>query len=91
MCQDTGYSSGLVYLAMLDCPIGHIPGRLPEIQLRRVSPSSEQYIRVNLSQLFIFGSYDWMDRVELEGFDSGMSQKQLVEVCSGELVFPQQI
>ncbi|KAE9370039.1 HET-domain-containing protein [Stipitochalara longipes BDJ] len=86
MCQDMGYPSGLVYLAMLNCPIGHIPGRLPAIHLKRLSSSSEQYIRVDMSQLFIFSSYDSTGQTDLEGFDPRKPQRQLVEVHSRALV-----
>jgi hypothetical protein len=87
MCQDMGYQSGLVYLAMLNCPIGHIPGRLPAIHLKRLSPSSEQYIRVDMSQLFMFSSYDSKGRIELEGFDPRQPQRQLVEIHSSMPIF----
>jgi hypothetical protein len=87
MCQDMGYPSGLVYLAMLNCPIGHVPGRLPAIHLRRLSPSSEQYARVDMSQLFMFSSYDSAGRIELEGFDPRKPQRQLVEIRSSRSVF----
>lgn len=91
MCQDMGYRSGLVYLAMLNCPIGHVPGRLPAIHLKRLSPTSEQYIRVDTSQLFAFGSYDSMGQSELEGFDPRKPQGQLVEINSSELKYCHQV
>lgn len=87
MCQDMGYPSGLVYLAMLNCPVGHVPGRLPAIHLKRLSPSSEQYTRVDMSQLFMFSSYDSAGRIELEGFDPRKPQRQLVEIRSSKSVF----
>ncbi|PVH81896.1 HET-domain-containing protein [Cadophora sp. DSE1049] len=85
MCQDMGYPSGLVYLAMLNCPVGHVPGRLPAINLKRLSPSSEQYTRVDTSQLFMFGSYGSTGQIELEGFDPRKPQRQLVEIRSRTL------
>ena len=87
MCQDMGYPSGLVYLAMLNCPVGHVPGRLPAIHLKRLSPRSEQYTRVDTSQLFMFSSYDSAGRIELDGFDPRKPQRQLVEIRSSKSVF----
>lgn len=87
MCRDMGYRSGLVYLAMLNCPVGHVPGRLPAIHLKRLSHDSEQYTRVDTSQLFMFGCYDSAGRIELEGFDPRKSQRQLVEIRSSKSAF----
>lgn len=56
VCQDSSYPSELVYMAILSCAIGPLPGHLPGIRLRRLASTSEQYARVDMSLLFEFAN-----------------------------------
>jgi hypothetical protein len=56
VCQNSSYPSELVYMAILSCAIGPLPGHLPGIRLRRLASTSEQYARVDMSLLFEFAN-----------------------------------
>jgi len=80
MCQDTSYQSGLLYVAVIDCQLGSIPGVLAGIRLRRLSPDGEQYARVNADQLFKFGIFDEEGEIDLQGFAPTKKQDKLVDL-----------
>jgi hypothetical protein len=91
MCQDLSYPSGLIYMAVLTCSFGIIPGQLAAIRLRRLSPTSEQFTRIDMSQLFKFAIYKSSNRRhsmnyqlqtidELRGFDPTKPQSELIEM-----------
>lgn len=88
MCQDLACPSGLVYLAVLSCQIGSMPGILPAIRLRRMTPNSDQYARIDMSQLLEMCSLNSRSRFNFQGFDPTKSQDQLTEMHLSKPVFP---
>jgi hypothetical protein len=85
MCENLGFSSGLVYIAILNCPIGHSPGVLPAIRLRRFSPNSDQYARIDLFQLYHIAVVDSDGYYLYEGFDPIQPQHQLSDMNTSKL------
>ncbi|PMD40312.1 HET-domain-containing protein [Hyaloscypha variabilis F] len=77
MCQDLSYPSGLVFLAVLNCQIGTFPGVLPGIRLRRLGHNSEQYARIDVSQLLEISSYNSESGLVYQGFNPGEPQLHL--------------
>jgi hypothetical protein len=88
MCQDLSFPSGQVYMAVLDCQIGKVPGLLAGIRLRRLSSTGEQYARIDMSQLFQFASYTTQNRIDFQGFNPTKPQHQLIETNFGRPVLP---
>ncbi|KAG4443000.1 hypothetical protein IFR05_001531 [Cadophora sp. M221] len=76
MCQDPTYDSGLVYVALLNCQIGRLPGVYPGIWLRRMSHNSEEYSRIGLNEHIRFRS----NSSGYRGFDPTEPQMQLTEI-----------
>jgi hypothetical protein len=87
MCQDRSYPSGLVFLAILSCQIGTFPGLLPAIRLRRLGPNSEQYARIDLSQLLKVGSLNSHGEFMYQGFNPTEPQLQLMETHSSKPIY----
>ncbi|PMD39488.1 HET-domain-containing protein [Hyaloscypha variabilis F] len=82
MCQDPTAASGLVYLAVLSCQIGNIPGLLPAIRLRRITSTGDQYVRIDMPELLQMCSWDSQNRLDFGGFDPTKPQDQLTEIDS---------
>jgi hypothetical protein len=80
MCRDSSYQSGKVYLAVLDCQIGSIPGVHAGIRLRRVSDTGQKFVRVDILQLFRFARCNTYGVVEAEGFDPTKEQDELIDL-----------
>jgi hypothetical protein len=87
MCQDLTAASGLVYLAVLSCQIGNIPGILPAIRLRRITSNSDQYARIDMPQLLQMCSLDSRNRFDFQGFDPTKPQGQLTEMRLSKPIF----
>ena len=85
MCLDPTAVSGLVYLAVLSCQIGKVPGILPAIRLRRMNTNSDQYVRIDMPRLLEMCSINSRQRFEFQGFDPTKSQDQLMEMHSSKL------
>ncbi|KAE9375134.1 HET-domain-containing protein [Stipitochalara longipes BDJ] len=79
MARDQFYGNGRVYVAVLDCPIGNIPGQLAGIRLLRLSPTGDHYARIDMPRLFHFA----VGQKHIRGFDPTISRKRLVDVQSG--------
>ncbi|KAH7309735.1 heterokaryon incompatibility protein-domain-containing protein [Stachybotrys elegans] len=75
MCQDVSYQSGKVFLAVLDCQIGNIPGVFAGIRLRRIS--NNRFVRIDTSRLFQIARYSPAGEVLMEGFDPVEDQEEL--------------
>jgi hypothetical protein len=97
VCQDSNYPSELVYMAILNCAIGRLPGHLPGIRLRRLASTSVQYARVDISLLFEFTNQGVSDAssgsnsqiladTQLRGFDPTKPQASLIEVETSEFM-----
>ncbi|KAK1956063.1 HET-domain-containing protein [Colletotrichum sublineola] len=78
MCEDVNYSSGEVFLAVLDCQIGRTPGVLAGIRLRRIAEN--RFVRVDIFQTFRFARCGLMGEILIEGFDPTKEQKELVDL-----------
>jgi hypothetical protein len=83
MARDQFYGNGRVYVAVLDCPIGNIPGRLAGIRLLRLSPTGDHYARIDIPRLFHFA----VEKTDIGGFDPTAPQTYLVDVQSGDWNF----
>ncbi|KAL2066398.1 hypothetical protein VTL71DRAFT_2469 [Oculimacula yallundae] len=79
MCQDPYSLSHQVYLAILGCPIGPIPGHLPAIRLQRLGNTEDQFTRVELSKIHVFACVDPEGKISLDGFDPREPQNLLVD------------
>lgn len=80
MCQDPTYSSGMVFFAILTCQAGRLPGVLPCIRLRRLSPKSEQYARIDMSHLLYFYATGTDGKINFQGFDPTKPQSELTDM-----------
>ncbi|CAI4218961.1 unnamed protein product [Parascedosporium putredinis] len=79
MCNDKCYESGEVYLAVLDCPVGHVPGVMAGIRLKRVSDVSNMFVRVDTPQIFQFAKYDSSETfIDISGFNPTVEQEELI-------------
>ncbi|KAL1894883.1 hypothetical protein Sste5346_005570 [Sporothrix stenoceras] len=79
MCEDRSYDSGDVFLAVLDCHVGHIPGVYAGIRLKRMT-STDEYVRIDTPQLFSFCAIDPSGQQDLGGFDLTKEQDVLYEL-----------
>lgn len=82
LCHDTSSRSNDIFFAILDCQIGHIPGVLAGIRLKRTDASGNNFSRIDTSQIFQFARVERDGSVAIEGFDPTQEQMQLVEVTS---------
>ncbi|KAL6820861.1 heterokaryon incompatibility domain-containing protein [Trichoderma sp. SZMC 28015] len=80
LCQDTSSRSNDIFFAILDCPIGHMPGVLAGIRLKRKDAAGNDFIRVDTSQVFEFARCEKDGSLALEGFDPTKEQRELVEI-----------
>lgn len=78
MAKDQKHTNERVYVAVLDCPIGNVPGRLAGIRLLRLSPTGDHYARIDMPRLFHFA----VDKRDIRGFDPTTTQPYLVDVQS---------
>lgn len=79
MCLDTSYQSGEVYLAVLDCQIGRIPGVMAAIRLRRVSAAGNEFVRIDIPQVIQIARLNPDGTVDMNGFDPSKEQAELVD------------
>ncbi|KAM0252334.1 hypothetical protein ACHAQJ_007772 [Trichoderma viride] len=82
LCHDTSSRSNDVFFAILDCQIGHVPGVLAGIRLKRKGASGNDFMRIDTSQIFQFALVERDGSVAVEGFDPTKEQLGLVEVNS---------
>ncbi|CAK7235668.1 hypothetical protein SCUCBS95973_009345 [Sporothrix curviconia] len=80
MCRDRSYSSGDLFLAVLDCHVGRVPGVYAGIRLKRTSSSRDEFVRVDTQQLLQFCAVDAQGRQSLAGFDHAQPQPGLYEM-----------
>ena len=103
MCRDPNYPSELVYMAILRCAIGQLPGHLAGIRLRRLTPTGEQYARIDMSLLFHFtkpgngisnsrygygSNYEVLAHPQFRSFDPTKPQASLIELDSSKFIAP---
>ncbi|CAK7224042.1 hypothetical protein SBRCBS47491_005414 [Sporothrix bragantina] len=80
MCQDRSYTSGVLYLAILDCHIGRVPGVYAGIRLKRMT-NKDEFVRVDTPQLLQFCAADpHTGSQSLSGFDHSQDQAALWEL-----------
>jgi len=84
MAKDEGYPNGQIYVAVLDCPIGNVPGRLAGIRLLRLSHRGDHYARIDMRDLFQFALLTEEKIVDIRGFDPTAAQTCLTEEKSSE-------
>ncbi|RFU79815.1 rna 3 -terminal phosphate cyclase [Trichoderma arundinaceum] len=82
LCHDISSRSNDGFFAILDCQIGHVPGVLAGIRLKRKDASGNDFIRIDTSQIFQFARLERDGSVAVEGFDPTKEQRELVEVKS---------
>ncbi|CAK7228113.1 hypothetical protein SEUCBS140593_006806 [Sporothrix eucalyptigena] len=79
MCEDRSYETGDIFLAVLNCHVGHIPGVYAGIRLKRMT-STDEYVRIDTPQLFSFCVVDATGQQDLGGFDLTQEQDVLYEL-----------
>lgn len=82
LCHDTSSRSNDIFFAILDCQIGHVPGVLAGIRLKRKGSSGNDFMRIDTSQVFQFARLERDGSVAIEGFDPTQEQTELVELKS---------
>ncbi|KAH6605288.1 rna 3 -terminal phosphate cyclase [Trichoderma cornu-damae] len=94
LCQDMTSRSNDDFFAILDCSVGHTPGVLAGIRLKRKHTSGNDFMRIDASQVFQFARVERDGSVAIEGFDPTKEQEELMEVRSRVVYrnwFPQTI
>ncbi|KAH8802705.1 hypothetical protein F5884DRAFT_479378 [Xylogone sp. PMI_703] len=70
-------------MAVLDCPMGHIPGVFAGIRLKRISAVSNLFCRIDVPKVFTFCRRTSDGQIDLEGFDPRKKQDELFDLSRG--------
>lgn len=84
MCQDWSYQSGNVYVAVLECQTGHVPGVFMGIRLKKISAVSNQFSRIDTPRTFKFCRLNTNGEIDIGGFDLTEEQQELFDLEQGK-------